>query len=213
MFEHLKVQSMVRFLALPFWVAVGMLVGYSLQLTMLDGNIPGNIPRTVAGLAGIGLSPWWHGDIEHLSANLFAVFGLLTFLSIEEPRYRTLIFITIYFFTNILVWLLARQVNHIGMSGVLYGVSGFLMAKGFVTYNTRTMVIAMLTIIFYGGTFYAVLPIQEGVSWESHLFGFLSGSILSIYLYKNTAKSLDITASSQRKDYDDFIHHRSEKDF
>jgi membrane associated rhomboid family serine protease len=206
-------RSIYSFFALPLWVIIGMLVGYVFQLLILEGTIPGVIPRTVAGLAGIGLSPWWHGDIEHLSANVAAAMGLLTFLSLEEPKYKTLIFIIIYIFTNILVWLFARQVNHIGMSGVLYGVSGFIMTKGFLTYNVRTMVIAMLTIIFYGGTFYAILPFQEGVSWESHLFGFITGSILAIYLYKNNSHDVhshDVVEN--KKDFESFIRHLNEKD-
>jgi len=214
MFEAMSGHSIIKTLTLPFWVSVGMIIGYCMQLFYMQDAIPGIIPRTVAGLAGIGLAPWWHGDIDHLLANLAGVVGLLTLLSIEEPRYKTLIFFCIYLLTNILVWIFARQVNHIGMSGLLYGVSGFLMTKGFVTYNARTMVIAMITIMFYGGTFYAVLPFQEGISWESHLFGFLSGSGLAIYIYRNIPEEYPVDSNHPiRKDYDDFIHQRSEKDF
>ena len=36
----------------------------------------------------------------------------------------------------------------------------------------------------YGGVVWGILPGQEGISWESHLSGALSG-LLSAYLFRN----------------------------
>ena len=36
----------------------------------------------------------------------------------------------------------------------------------------------------YGGLVIGVFPIKEGVSWESHLFGFLVGLVLAVLFRK-----------------------------
>ena len=52
---------------------------------------------------------------------------------------------------------------------------GFLLARG-VFHKSWTSILVALAILFgYGGLLWGVLPGQDGVSWQSHLFGFLAG--------------------------------------
>lgn len=194
-----------------------MIIGFLIQHTLFSNEVWGIIPRTKVGLWGILFAPWWHGDIKHLIANLMAVFGLVTLLRIEEPRYYKVVFLLLYFTTNICVWLFARSANHIGISGVLYAIAGLLFAKGFITFELKSMVISSIAIIFYGGLVWGVLPVQPGVSWESHLFGLIIGVFWSIFLFKDQLREKIILETKKealeyRKTFKDFVDSLDEKD-
>jgi len=42
----------------------------------------------------------------------------------------------------------------------------------------------VLVIFFYGGMIWGILPLEKGVSWESHLSGGITGFISSIIFRK-----------------------------
>jgi len=81
-------------------------------------------------------------------------------------------------------WGFARGSNHIGASGIVYGLAFFLFAIGLMRKDTKSMVIALVVSFFYGSMVWGILPGQQGISWEGHLFGALSG-IYAAYLYKD----------------------------
>jgi membrane associated rhomboid family serine protease len=135
----------------------------------------GIFPRSVSGLPGILFAPWLHGDFAHLMANTvpFAVLGLLIMLRGPKTFLGVSAFITIV--GGSAVWLMARQANHIGASGVVFGYLGFLVAVGIVERRLTSIAVSALVGFAYGGLIWGVLPSQPGVSWESHLFGALAG--------------------------------------
>ena len=65
--------------------------------------------------------------------------------------------------------------NHIGASGLIFGYLGFLLARGVFEKSFASIAIAVAILAAYGGLLIGVLPGQEGVSWQGHLFGFLAG--------------------------------------
>ena len=133
-------------------------------------------PRTMSGLVGILFAPLLHGSFAHLMANtvpflvlgfLVMVRGLGTFIGV------TLMVIVL---GGLLVWLLAPGNSiHIGASGLIFGYIGYLLARGYFERNFSSLAVAALVALLYGGALWGVLPGQIGVSWQGHLFGFLSG--------------------------------------
>jgi membrane associated rhomboid family serine protease len=91
------------------------------------------------------------------------------------------IFFRTYFWTNILVWLFGREgSNHIGSSGVVYGIAFFLISFGIFRRDFTSLAISIVIILMYGGVIYGVLPLDPAISWESHLGGALVGIYTAI---------------------------------
>jgi membrane associated rhomboid family serine protease len=132
-------------------------------------------PRSLIGLIGIVISPMLHANIAHLVSNTFPLLFLGGVLFYFYPRIAVMVFFRAYVWTNILVWLFARDSNHIGASGLVYGIAFFLIFFGLLRREFRSLLISIVTIALYGGVFYGVLPGDPTISWESHFGGALVG--------------------------------------
>jgi membrane associated rhomboid family serine protease len=141
----------------------------------------GIYPRRIFGLPGILTGPLVHGSLTHLASNSVPLFVLLTILMYFYKKVAVPAFVMLYFLTNIAVWLLARDVYHIGVSGVIYGLVAFVFWNGLFRGSVRSIVLALGVLIFYSGMFQGILPDQEGISWESHLLGSLVGIFTSYW--------------------------------
>lgn len=69
----------------------------------------------------------------------------------------------------------ARDNAHMGASGLVYGFIAFLFFSGFFRRNVKAIALMTIMAILYGGYTAGFLPIDERVSWESHLFGAFAG--------------------------------------
>jgi membrane associated rhomboid family serine protease len=132
-------------------------------------------PWSVKGLIGIVTAPLIHANLSHLISNTFPLLFLGTALFYFYPRIASKVFFRAYFWTNILVWLFARNANHIGASGLVYGIAFFLIFFGLLRRDFMSLAISIVTVLLYGGIFYGVLPSAPGISWESHFGGALVG--------------------------------------
>lgn len=141
----------------------------------------GIIPWNPVGLIGILTAPMLHGSLNHLVSNTVPLLFLGAALFFFYQRIATMVFFRAYFWTNILVWLFGRQdSNHIGASGVVYGLAFFLIFFGIFRRDFTSMLISIVVIMLYGGVIYGILPTDPRVSWESHLAGALVGIYTAI---------------------------------
>jgi membrane associated rhomboid family serine protease len=141
----------------------------------------GIIPRTISGIPGILLSPFIHGNADHLISNTIP---LLVVLSGMIYFYREIVFrvvMLIWLFTGFWVWLAARESSHIGASGLIYGLVCFLFFSGLFRKDTRLMAVSMLVTFLYGSMVWGILPVDQSISWESHAFGSVAGIFCAIY--------------------------------
>ena len=141
----------------------------------------GNYPRSIPGLLGIITSPLIHADYKHLFSNSLHLLILLigTFYFYRQIAFKVVTII--YFLSGIGVWLMARESYHIGASGLLYGLASFLFFSGLFRKNLKLLIISVLTYFLYVGFLYGVFPTEPRVSWESHLFGAISGAICAFF--------------------------------
>lgn len=141
----------------------------------------GVYPRSFSGLIGILTSPFIHSTVNfsHLLNNSIPIFVLTWLLFYSYRTIAAKVFVFIYFATGIFVWLLGRESYHIGMSGVIYGLTSFLIVSGFFRKNMRIAGISLLVIFLYGSIIWGVIPLDPSISWEGHFFGFLSGMIMA----------------------------------
>jgi membrane associated rhomboid family serine protease len=133
-------------------------------------------PRTVSGLLGIVTAPFLHANFAHLALNSlpFIILGGIVLLSGVRVFWGVTIFVTLA--GGFAVWLFAQKLsNHIGASGLIFGYLGFLLARGVFEKSWTSILIACAVLIGYGGLLAGMLPLQFGVSWQGHLFGFLAG--------------------------------------
>lgn len=138
-------------------------------------NTLGIMPREPASLAGIAIAPFLHSDLKHFLANFLPLCVLAFLLGRLMPSIFWWITGAIALATGLLVWLLARRLNHLGMSGVIYGLFGFLTLHGFLSDQVLYMAVSMALLALYSGVLWGALPTTARTSWESHLAGLLVG--------------------------------------
>ncbi len=176
---------MKKFLPPLILIAVMWLV-FALKSLGLDVNQFGIYPRHISGLPGIIVSPFLHGDFSHIVSNSLPLLVLSIVLFIFYPKFANQVLIFSVLIGGLLVWLLARSAIHIGASGLVFSLLGFILASGFFRKDFKSIIIAVIIFFIYGGIIWGVLPTNPQVSFEGHLFGFLSGGLLA-YLYRNKA--------------------------
>lgn len=178
MSESIKTSSYNKQLKGIFWLFL-ILAGIEL-INLLTGRILnqfGNLPRDLMSLPGIFIGPLLHGSLWHFTSNIIPL-CIFTFLMLQHGTKRFwVVTFWIVFTTGLLVWLFARQAYHVGASGVIYGYFGYLILAGFLAKQLKLILISVLVGLFYGGMIFGILPARPYISWESHLFGFLSGLI------------------------------------
>ena len=140
-------------------------------------------PRTWIGLRNIPASPFLHGGFGHLLANTlpFIVLGWLVMLR----RTSDFFFVSIVamMVSGLGIWIFgASNSIHIGLSGVIFGYLGFLLLRGYLERSFSAILLALVAIVFYGGMLWGLLPLQPGVSWLGHLFGFAGGCLAAYAL-------------------------------
>ncbi|MEM8906490.1 MAG: rhomboid family intramembrane serine protease [Bacteroidota bacterium] len=162
----------------------------------------GIYPLKSYGLKGILIAPLIHGDFSHLIHNSipFLVLSTIIIYFYQSVAFRS--FLMIYFLTGLAVWLGARPVFHIGASGVVYGLVTFLMGNGLFRRNNKSIVLALVVFLFYSGMLVGVLPNQQGISWESHLYGALVGFFVA-YFYKGEIEEDERDEYIQEKTMDE----------
>lgn len=130
------------------------------------------------GFMGIFFAPFLHKNIFHLLMNCVP-FGILSMLVLLRPRgistYFMLTGITILV-AGTLVWALGSTgSNHIGSSELIFSYFGYLVVSGLFRKSIRDFVIGASVFLLYSSIFWGVLPIDERISWEAHLFGLFCG--------------------------------------
>ncbi|MDX7986316.1 rhomboid family intramembrane serine protease [Xenorhabdus sp. 12] len=149
--------------------------------TLTGGSLSnlGIIPRYAQGLIGIPLSPFLHGSWGHLFSNLPALLVLSALLMTHSIRYYVLASLFIIVMEGTLVWLFGRTAIHVGASGWIFGLWGLLLANAYFLRRAKDVFFAILVFIYYGGIALGLLPLQEDISTEGHIFGVIAGLTFS----------------------------------
>ncbi len=148
----------------------------------------GVLPRTVEGLRGIIFMPLIHSEkeIAHIVNNSIPTAFLLGALIFFYREVALKVFVISWLMTGILVWIYAQNKGayHIGMSGIIYALAGFLFTSGVIRKFLPLQAISMFVAFMYGGMIWGIFPMEEKISWEGHLMGLITGIILAFYYKK-----------------------------
>lgn len=147
-------------------------------------------PRTMSGLRHILFAPFLHRGFGHLIANTVPFFflGWLVLLrGVGEFIWVSLIAGVV---SGAGIWLFGMaDTIHIGMSGVIFGYLGFLLARGYFERSPFAVALAIVVGLLYGSMVWGVLPLQPNISWLGHLFGLIGGNIAAYFLANRTEVS------------------------
>src|SRR5690554_5267208 len=145
-------------------------------------------PQTMEDIKRIFLMPFIHGqrDFSHIINHSVPTFILLSTLIYFYREIALQVTLFVWLGTGFLLWYLAVNTHsyHIGMSGVIYGLFGFLFISGFFKKYLPLQAISLFVAFVYGSMIWGIFPMEQGVSWEGHLSGFLVGSLLAVVFRK-----------------------------
>ncbi len=161
----------------------------------LDGF--GIAPRSLTSLPAILAAPFLHAGFGHLMANTipFVVLGWMVMWRRTSDLF--VVFLASAIASGLGVWLFGgAHTLHLGLSGVIFGFLGFLLARGYYERSAGAIGVALAAFLLYGGILWGVLPLQQGVSWQGHLFGFVGGVVTAYVMVRTRTTALATTGSA-----------------
>lgn len=146
----------------------------------LDGG--GIRPLRSDGLDGIVWAPLLHGGWSHLMSNTLPALVLCFVVMMSGLRAWAKATAIIWVVAGVGTWLtggLFTDLNtvHIGASSLIFGWVVHLVLRGFFRRDATQILIGVVIFIVYGSMLMGVLPGNDGVSWQGHLFGALGGAV------------------------------------
>lgn len=199
--ELIKSVYFPAFLLLIMWV-----VKLSELVFSIDFGFLGVYPLKWQGLIGIICSPLIHSDLNHLMANSvsFLILASCLFFFYRKIAYSS--FFLLYILSGFWLWFIGRASYHIGASGLIYGLAGFLFLSGLIRRNPPLMAITLVITFLYGSMIWGIFPEffpEKNISWEGHLTGLVAGAVLAIYYRKSGPQKLEYDWGDEEEDEDD----------
>lgn len=141
-------------------------------------------PKQWESWKGVLFMPLLHSpnDWAHIVNNSIPTFMLLSALVYYYRAVALRVVAISWLVTGLGIWTLAEDNGsfHIGMSGVVYALFGFLFFSGFFRNYRPLQGVTLFIGFLYGSMFWGIFPQQTNVSWEGHLMGLGIGIILAI---------------------------------
>lgn len=172
-------------------------------------NTFGIYPRTLLGLRGVLFSPFIHASVEHLYNNTVPLAVLTLALVFFYRRKALTVFLLGVLCSGLLTWIIARQSYHIGASGIIYVLASFIFFKGVFTKYYRLVALSLAIVFIYGSMLWYIFPVEEGISWEGHLSGFITGLLLAKVLNMDIPKPKKYIWEDENynEEEDEFLKH------
>ena len=136
----------------------------------------GIVPRRQGELIDVIPAAFMHFGFGHLIANTVPLLVLGFLAALRGTRRFLAVALTIIVVSGVGVWLVAPDgSNTAGASGLIFGLFGYLLVRGFVDRRITDVALGGVVALFYGSILWGVLPTEAGVSWQGHLFGLIGG--------------------------------------
>jgi membrane associated rhomboid family serine protease len=157
----------------------------------------GVVPRRMIGLVGIPAMPFLHANLHHLISNTIPLVVLLILLAGSRAESWEVVAV-IALLGGFLLWVFGRPAVHIGASGLISGLTAFLILSGFLEQRIVPLLIAVLVGFLYGGSLILGLIPRFGsnISWDGHLCGAIAGGIAAYALTRGSERPGDRVAAA-----------------
>ncbi|NBH11609.1 rhomboid family intramembrane serine protease [Amycolatopsis sp. SID8362] len=186
-----EAEAMIAEAKKALWVMVGLLaVLWVVQIfNSLDGYDLGRDlgieARDPASLPEIFSAPFMHSSWGHIEGNsgpLF-VFGFLAaYRGVKKWLSVSLLIIVA---SGLGVWFTSPSDSvTVGASGLVFGYFGYIIVRGLFDRHPIDIVLGVVMALCFAYQFTSLLPTDERVSWQGHLFGF-AGGIIGGWLFRD----------------------------
>ena len=187
---------------------VVVFIGVIWAIFVLDWILPRELskqfalmPRSFGGTTGILTMPFLHRDFPHILSNTLPLFILLTLLAGSNAKSWAIV-ASLIVANGVLLWLFGSATNasgqlvgHVGASGLVYALVGYLIGSGLFERRLIPMAVAVIVGLMFGGMTLKGLVPQDDVSWGGHFFGLLAGIGLAYMMARESALPRDTTAT------------------
>ncbi|UWX55586.1 rhomboid family intramembrane serine protease [Maribacter litopenaei] len=206
--EHFKLTNAV--IIAPLIGVVSIWSVYWLELlNKTNFNEYGVYPRSLMGFRGIIFSPFIHGSLEHLYNNTIPLAILLAALFYFYRGIATKVVFLGIVLSGLITWGIGRPSFHIGASGLIYVLASFIFFKGIFTKHFRLVALSLIVVFIYGSLLWYIFPVKEGISWEGHLAGFVTGLTFALLFEAKVPKpkKYDWEREDYNEEDDPFLKH------
>lgn len=170
-FKKMKVSIFIYIIMLALITVCSLFQLNFLAIKPLDFN----------SLWNIGTSWLTHENFEHYKNNMIILSQLLlVFLLVEKNKS---ILILLILFSGFFTWLLGGSGLHLGASGLIFALIGYMFLSIFRNVWYLIFIIVMSSQLFYI-VFHGLIPNQE-ISFSGHFGGFISGLLIAYFANKN----------------------------
>jgi membrane associated rhomboid family serine protease len=180
---------------------VPLLFAIELVDMQLDNRLDaegGIAPRSISGLDGIIFAPFLHSGFEHLVGNSVPLILMGTFVLAASGARFVLSTVLIALVSGLGVWFFGPENSvTVGASGVVFGYLGVLLMRGLVERSWWNIAVGGLIALLYGWVLIGVLPTDERISWQGHLFGFIGGLIAAVVFRRRSQPEIERLASGR----------------
>ena len=153
--------------------------------------------RALTSLPALLIAPLLHAGFGHLLANTIPLIVLGWLVMWRRTSDLFVVGLAAAISSGLGVWLFGgANTIHLGVSGVIFGLLGYLLARGYYERSVNAIGLALIALFLYGGMLWGVLPLQQGVSWQGHLFGFVGGVVAAYIMVGKRSTVLAETRSS-----------------
>ncbi|MFJ1763047.1 rhomboid family intramembrane serine protease [Amycolatopsis sp. NPDC088138] len=166
------------------WVMVGLLaVLWALQIVNslddyglshefgIEAREPGSLPEIFS-------APFLHLGWDHIEANSGPLF-VFGFLAAYRGVKKWLgVSVLIIVASGLGVWFVSPSSSvTVGASGLVFGYFGYIIVRGLFDRHPIDIVIGLVMALCFAYQFSSLLPTDEQVSWQGHMFGFVGGIV------------------------------------
>ncbi|MFE5615177.1 rhomboid family intramembrane serine protease [Streptomyces sp. NPDC056470] len=149
----------------------------------------GITPRDPAELAHIVPASFLHFGFDHVASNSVPLLVLGFLAALGGIRRFLAVAALIIVADGLGVWLISPTYsNTAGASGLVFGLFGYLVARGFADRRPLDVGVALAVGAVWGGAILSgISPTNTAVSWQAHLVGLVAGVAAAFLLRRRAA--------------------------
>ncbi|MEW2582769.1 rhomboid family intramembrane serine protease [Streptomyces virginiae] len=155
----------------------------------------GIVARDPDSLTGVVSAAFLHFGFDHVASNSVPLLVLGFIAALSGIRRFLAVCGLILLADGLGTWLISPSgTMTLGASGVVFGLFGYLLVRGFVERRALGIAVAVGVAAVWGTTIVSgILPTDSGVSWQGHLCGLVAGVVTALY-FRRPAPRPAVTA-------------------
>ncbi|MFF4449216.1 rhomboid family intramembrane serine protease [Streptomyces sp. NPDC001502] len=155
----------------------------------------GIVARDPGSLTGVVSAAFLHFGFDHVASNSVPLLVLGFMAALSGIRRFLAVCGLIVLGDGLGTWLISPSGTlTLGASGVVFGLFGYLLVRGFVERKVLGVAVAVGVTAVWGTSFFVgVLPTNTGVSWQGHLCGLVTGIVTALYFRRPARRQPALT--------------------